>query len=218
MMSYHRCWCIVLFVSLAGCQSTGNQSHSTYGYGSGYLEEVLPESLAELVEHSPVIVVVRHLSSVDFGPVSISTPLPSNVPGGFVKLVVTNVSVEEVLRSDGVVTVTEPISYSHVGRMPLGATALAADADSDFPFVWNANTEFVLFLDKAAGSDRYHITFGACARILTGGSEVSCSDGGRTVLDFMSGVDRDDFLDDIGAEIDNPSDTATPPPTMTPDP
>lgn len=214
MMFYNWRWCIVLFVSLAGCQSTENQS-THYGFDA---ESTNPESLARLVEFSDAIVVARHLSSVDFGPVAISTSLPTNMPGGFVDLVVTTVSIDEVLKSDGVVTTTQPISYSHMGRLPQGAEGLDLDADSRFPFVWSANTEFVLFLFRAEGSDRYNVVSGPCGRILTGGSEVSCSDGDRTVLDFMSGVDRDDFLDDIEAEIDNPSDTATPPPTMTPEP
>lgn len=83
--------------------------------------------------------------------------------------------------------------------------------------MWSPGTEFILFLnrhdDDGASSSfaEYHYpTWGYCGRVLTDSRTVTCSDGQRTRLKFMDGVDRDEFIAAIQTEVANPSDTATP--------
>ena len=180
------------------------------GQGGGSTADYdLPRSLASLVRASEVIVVAEYDEISDAGSVTLfviatpATPVTPGPPGPLtMTLLKTQLTVGSILKSDGIVRTTEHED----------------DADSDWPHVWPVDTEFILFMKKRAGYDTHTISWGWCGRILTGGTEVTCSDGDRTVLPFMSGVDRDEFIAAIQTEVASPSDTGTPWPTGTDEP
>ncbi len=189
-------------------------------------EGVQPESLAEIVRDSEAIVVAEYTNLINKGEVTlvvVDTPTPpgtQNLPDFTMNVLLTELSVESVLKSDGSVTTTAPISYTMGGVVPVGSAAHDADADSMWPHVWPVRTEFILFVKKTAGANTYAVPWGECGRVLTGGTEVTCSDGDRTVLSYMEGLDRDEFISAIQTEVANPNPTETPYPwpTHSPEP
>ena len=207
----------VSFPLVAGCSGAGPRR----GQGGGSTADYgLPDSLAELVRDSEAIVVAEYSEISDAGEITllvIPTPPTPITPGPAVvttTLLVTELTVESILKSDGEVTTTENITYTMGGPLPSGTAEHEDDADLDWPHVWPEDTEFIMFITRREGGN-YIVSGGWCGRILTGGSEVTCSDGDRTVMPFMSGVDRDDFISAIQTEVASPSDTETPYPWPT---
>ena len=188
-----------------------------------------PENIAEMVHHSSVIVVAHYESITDLGTFLMFTPdprEPTAAPGMIgppvpeYDLIGTRVIVSRVLKGGDSIVATQPITYVIAGEVPESRAELRRDAASMWPDSWPASTEFVLFLDSYSRGDEFVLPFGVCGRVLTSGTEVTCSDGDRTVLDFMSGIGRDEFIAAIEAEVADPSPTRTPYPwpTLTAEP
>ena len=203
------------------------QLESYIDTGAALAESIDAESLARLVEHSSAIVVVSHKTVSDQGVLVLSTPdpTPANTidyvapPVDEVELASVRVVVDNVLKNDGSLTETQAITYTMIGRAPMNQNEIDEDADAWLPLSWPVDTEFILFLDKETGESDYYIPYGACGRIMDGvTSGVTCSDPDRTVLSYMTGVSWNDFIDDIEDEVDSPSNTPTPFPTMTLEP
>ena len=177
----------------------------------------LPPNLAKLVEYSSDIVVARYNSSANGSTLTLATASSQGEPPEEAPVLNTEVEVDEVLKGD--LDVDETIVYSVFGALPITSSEISADASSSFPVLWPEDTEFVLFLDKQSPEvDWYYLIAGACSRILTDQSTVSCSDGDRTVPSFMSGLSRQALIDAIVDEVEDPSSTITPRPSLTPEP
>lgn len=181
-------------------------------------DRILPLSLARLVETSSAIVVARYVDISETGSISMATAATSDLPDLTVPLLETEVVVDEVIKDDGDIDEDDYITYGALGDIPTSSTEVALDASADFPLLWTSDTEFILFLNREAGLTRYYIPYSACGRIVTDESTVACSDGARTVPAFLDGVSREDLIDAISDEVNSPSSTATPFPTVTPEP
>jgi len=193
----------MLFTALS-CTSTGNVMND----GSG--SDVYLPTFPSLVYDSSAIVIANFKSIAEAGAVTLPQQHSSGPPTENITMLATTLTVESILKSDGEVTTTVPISYTIAGELPQGIAEVAADSEALWPHVWPVGTEFVLFLAKREGESWYYLPYYECGRILTSGSEVTCSDGNRRVLDFMSGVDRNSFIRAVQTEIAHPSGTETP--------
>lgn len=190
--------------------------------GSGFT--VLPESLARLVEHSSLIVVASYQDIVALGTEVLVTPDPTPTLGGVAAftppplqvagVVGTNLVVSSVIKSNGNVSPSQSIAYRVYGAIPASPTEIAIDLSAGFPHIWPVDTDFLVFLD---GESPYYLPYGACGRILLE-NDISCSDGDRTVLPFMTGLSAQEFIDAVEDEVEHPSSTVTPYPfpTITP--
>lgn len=228
---------LIASVMLTGCRDLfhrfdANMRYHDYGDES---EWIPPENLAEMVEYADVIVIARHDSVVDLGTFLVFTPEPAELitpeamrpPVPEFDLVATTVTIDSVLKGGELVGAGDSITYTSVGTVPRGATEVEQDKISGFPHMWSPGTEFIFFLNRhsddgasSSFAEYYYIGESDCGRVLTGGNTVTCSDGERTRLKFMDGVDRDEFIAAIQTEVANPSDTATPYPfpSLTPTP
>jgi hypothetical protein len=177
-----------------------------------------PDSLAKFVEASSAIVIARYVEATDQPTVTFATALPSGGPADEMPLVHTEFVVDEVLKGDGDVEVNDHVYEGSSARVPVGLSETSEDAASGYPVLWPVDTEFILFLNREEGSTVYYTPWGTCGRVLTDGESVTCSDGDRTVLDFMTGLSREDYIEAIVEEVENPSDTPTPWPSFTPEP
>ena len=217
---------VMLMISVgfaSGCREPSDQLNRSLGdpryheYG-GMDHWMPPESLARMVEDSPIIVIASHGSVVDLGFHSLQTPLPLELvtPGAILPPVPgwdvaeTTVTVKTVLKGHDAVAPEESISYQTAGSVPKGRAARKRDSQGPSPLMWPQGTEFILFLDQSKDDPQYHyVSYGRCGRVLTSGDTVTCSDAYRTRLIFMDDVGRDDFIAAIKAEIANPSDLPT---------
>lgn len=184
-------------------------------------EAVFPEDLSELVASSSAIVVGRHIDSADLGFTELATPVATPMypaPAMGVYLVGASVVVDSVLKNDGAITTTQVITYGVPGKYPIGNAALATDSVSELPVVWETDTEFILFLDTPEGSSIYYLPYSECSRLLASSTDVTCSDGSRSALGFMTGKSKAQFIAEIESEVANPAPTPTYLPTYTPFP
>jgi len=180
--------------------------------GSSLADMGPPATLAMLVEDASVIVVARYVASTSGVTVTLATPGSNGEPPEEFPTVNTEVVIDEVLKNDGDLEVSDHVVYSMAGSIPVGSTELKIDAAADFPHLWPRDTEFILFMAKEdPGSDWYYLVDGSCGRVLTGQATVSCSDGDRTVPGYMTGLSRAAYIDAVIDEIENPSPTSITP-------
>lgn len=180
---------------------------------------VMPYSLGRLVETSSAIVVARYVEATDQVTVTLATAEPlSGAPDAELLVVYTEVVVDEVLKDDGDIEVNDHVAYGTFGKIPVGLSEVSQDAASSFPILWPVDTEFILFMNRETGVTEYYIPYSECGRVVTDGETVTCSDGNRSELEFMTELSREDFINAVVDEVENPSATATPHPTVTPEP
>lgn len=208
---------VLVAISLGGCLSSPASRRSSpltavLAHDAGYDFY----TLGNMVSFADAIILGEYEELTDGGLYVMAPTFPTG-PDLSVSQLLTRVEVTEVLKGHGIVTATMPITYGYAGEYPEGSKALGIDAASDFPQVWPPSTEFILFVSQSPQEGVFGVGLGSCGRLLTDGAEVTCSDGDRTVLDFMSGVGRDEFIARIRAEVADPSDTETPGPTMVPE-
>ena len=188
-------------------EPTANQADISDQIGRFGHEEPPPlPNLATLIEYSSDIVVARIVSSTSGDPEVLATASSQGEPPEEVPVLNTEVEIDEVLKGD--LEVDDSIVYSVFAELPVTSAEINADASSEFPVLWPTNTEFVLFLGKEFPEAKwYYVVSGACGRILTDQSTVSCSDGARTVSSFMTGLSRQVLIDAILDEVEDPSAT-----------
>lgn len=193
---------------LVGCLIVGIGLWASYGMtdslprsdGSDF---VGPPSLARLVETSSAIVVARHDEVTSSGTEVIvgGGPVSVGAPSLTAERVSTRVTVDQVIKDDGLVQVGAPITYDALGRLPATAEDVTVDAAADYPMLWPSGTEYVLFLNREPGDPAYYLPYWECGRILTAGA-VSCSDGARSVPGFLAGMDRAALLAAVDAAVE----------------
>lgn len=170
---------------------------------------VPPTDVSQLVNSSAVIFVGRLITVTNGDMWIVATESPGGIPpADETPLTETVVEVDAVIKSGGLITAGQRITLFEPGHVPVTAEALSIDAASFYPYVWPAGSEFVWFL--AVDPDgRWYPPDYPCGRILTDATQVSCSDGARTVPAWMSGMDTDDLVAAVMAEVNSPSPTST---------
>lgn len=195
------------------------------GYVYGGLSATAP-SLAELVANASAIVVASYDSISELRTETITSPEPTPTgasasvftPGPQVvaHVIGTSLVVDSIIKNDGNLVTSQEIVYETFGKIPVTQSEIDYDVIAKMPVVWPEDTEFILFLEELPGeSGNYYVPWSEYGRVLTDG-DVTCSDGARTVADFMVGMSKQEFIEAVEDEMNSPSPTETDFPTETP--
>ena len=190
--------------------------------------DVVPKSVAEMVQYSEAIVIASYHSLSDLGVVTMGAPNPTPTgvnydppdPISEFGIVGTNLTVDAIIKNDGNLYTNQTVVHKRSGYIPVTSPQATVDASSEMPIVWPYDTEFILFLNPLPNDSAYYLAFNACGRVIavteTVGGGVACSDAARTVPAFMSGMSKQQFIDAVATEVSNPSPSDTPYPTDAP--